>query len=98
MKTFRHMHPTSILTYSYIIVGDHPPLPPDAEFPWDYPYLPHRFDAPAVVYSVFDPDWYIMGNLVHRVEYPKWCKEMGIDLNNLSENDISLILMKWGDE
>lgn len=57
----------------------------------------HRSDGPAVVWHNGKSGlWYINGyNITNLVR--EWAKEINIDLNNLSEDDKTIIVMKWSD-
>lgn len=60
----------------------------------------HRFDGPAIVYTDHGIKgselWYINGFYVEHLIRP-WAKEMNIDLDNLTEEDVAMIVVKWGD-
>lgn len=59
----------------------------------------HRFDGPAYVNSSIinvKSRWYIKDNLVDEEEYTDWLKFNDIDINNLTDDDKLLILLKWG--
>ena len=57
--------------------------------------LRHRLDGPATTIKSDGIEcWFINGkNVTH--EMIEWSKEMGIDLNNLTEDDKILIQIKW---
>lgn len=65
--------------------------------------LLHRIDGPAIELDMSQTStvpmvnqWWINGNEITD-DIMAWSSEMGIDLNNLSETDISLIEMKYSD-
>lgn len=65
--------------------------------------LLHRIDGPAIEHDMSQTStfpmvnlWWINGNEITE-DIMAWSSEMGIDLNNLSETDISLIEMKYSD-
>jgi len=55
----------------------------------------HRLDGPAFIAHNGVNEWFINGNHVTK-EITQWAKENDIDLENLSEYDISLIKLIWG--
>lgn len=57
----------------------------------------HRLDGPAVEYGSphIEDDWFLWDNYVNPKEYKAWCKERGIDLDNLSPEDEIIIEMGW---
>lgn len=63
----------------------------------------HRYDGPASIDIDRFPkkhtthtSWYIRGQRVDEYHYRLWLIEMGMDINNLSDNDKVLIDLKWG--
>lgn len=64
----------------------------------------HRLDGPAVIWhphkkleeNIIRRQWWINGNPVTEIIIP-WAEDMGIDLENLSEDDRFLIVLKWGE-
>lgn len=57
----------------------------------------HRLDGPAIVWSNGKGiSWYINGWEV-TTEIREWANELGIDLENLSEDEKLLIVIKWSD-
>lgn len=54
----------------------------------------HRLDGPAVIRSDGREFWHING---YPISYRicEWAEEIGVDLNNLSEDDKLLIQIKW---
>lgn len=61
----------------------------------------HRLDGPA--YIELDDDgniivgfWYINNNPVH-TKITKWAYELGIDLDNLTDDDKTIIAMVWSE-
>lgn len=64
----------------------------------------HRYDGPATSFIALninsgEPEprerWYIRGTQVNSHAYQQWIKEMEIDLKNLSDEDKTLIDLKW---
>lgn len=53
----------------------------------------HRLDGPAIIEDGFE-EWWINGRGVSD-EIIQWAKELNIDLDDLSEDDVILINMKW---
>lgn len=62
--------------------------------------LKHRLDGPAIVDKTTTGKnwnlWYINGKLA-TPQIHFWADEVGIDLNNLSDEDITMIHLRWGD-
>lgn len=58
----------------------------------------HRLDGPALWTSddANQTTWRINGHKIDDVAYQQWLQDMGIDIHNLNEYDISVILMVWG--
>ena len=58
----------------------------------------HRLDGPAVVWNEDEgpPVWWINGYNVDD-EIRSWVNNVGIDLEDLSDNDKVLIKLVWGD-
>lgn len=63
---------------------------------WFFHGKRHRLDGPALLWISGIEDWFINGCDVTN-EITSWTKELGIDLNNLSEDDKILIQIKWSD-
>lgn len=54
----------------------------------------HRLDGPAIFREDGSYDWVIDGRYItEQIEF--WAETMGIDLDNLSEDDKILISIKW---
>lgn len=65
---------------------------------WFYEGKRHRFDGPSYIPGKLEKDtqkWYIMDNRINVSEYKKWLEQNGIDIENLSEEDKTLIIMRW---
>lgn len=56
--------------------------------------LLHRYDGPAQ-YSKYSSTWHIHDTRISEAQYRIWLKDMGMDIDNLSDNDKILIDMKW---
>lgn len=55
----------------------------------------HRLDGPAHVRHELK-EWWINGRWVH-LKIHAWAEEMGIDLDNLTDHDKTIIAMVWGE-
>lgn len=57
----------------------------------------HRLDGPAIVDVVHSfKGWFINGHIITG-KIHDWASNIGIDLNNLTEDDKAIIVMVWGD-
>ena len=63
---------------------------------WRYHHKRHRLDGPAVTWGDEHKEWWIRG---HPITYQlvQWAKENEIDLENLTEEDITIIKLVWAD-
>lgn len=64
-------------------------------FMWYFNGLLHKLDGPARIWSDGQTEWWFHGKEISESQYKEWIKEVGIDLDNLSEYDKNLIVMKW---
>ena len=55
----------------------------------------HRLDGPAMIWEDGDFDWWINGFCITYQIRP-WANEIGIDLDNLTDDDKVLIKLAWG--
>lgn len=56
----------------------------------------HRLDGPAVIYEDGKTRWFINGDELTE-EITHWAKDMNIDLDNLTDEDKVLLVMKFHD-
>lgn len=58
----------------------------------------HRYNGycSASLQNVYGSTYFIHGNEVDAKQYLSWVEEQGMDVNNLSDNDKTLIDIKWG--
>lgn len=69
----------------------------DGDQEWFINGVLHRLDGPAINYfnsKIFE--WHVNGNDINHLIHP-WAKIMGIDLDNLTEYDKTLINIKWSE-
>lgn len=82
--------------YCYYIVLDGVKPPTNATIYWDYGF--HRFDGPALINSPDEDtadEWWLFGAPINGEEYKEWLKEMGMDICRLTDDDITMISMKY---
>lgn len=60
--------------------------------------LLHRYDGPAYYNSSVFKHYYLHNTRINETVYFKWLEEMGMDIDNLTPEDKTLIDLKWGQD